>query len=196
MATVKDCLVITNPLPDGNGYTWTLASRLGEMISHLEAQFGSRDRSWTILGIEFCESGPRTWYPGNRGQIIIQLSRSASTDLVQALFQLAHESVHLLDPTAFSHATVLEEGLATHFSLQYIKQFHPNYTTNDTKYATAASLVAQLLNLSPMVIKNLRSKDIKISQITASQIVAVCPQLPKSVALALTTPFQSWTVTV
>lgn len=196
MATVEDCLVIANPLPDGNGYTWTLASWLGEMISQLEAQFGSCDRSWTILGIEFCESGSQTWFPGNRGHIIIQLSCSASTDLVQALFPLAHESVHLLDPTVFGFATVLEEGLATHFSLQYIKQFHPNYTTNDTKYATAASLVAQLLNLSPMVIKNLRTKGIKISQITASHLVAACPQLSKSVALALTTPFQSWTVGV
>jgi len=196
LATVEDCLVIANPLPDGNGYTWTLASRLGEMISHLEAQFGDRDRSWTILGIEFCKSGPQTWFPGNCGHIVIQLGCSATTDLVQALFQLAHESVHLLDPTVFGFGTVLEEGLATHFSLQYIKQFNPNYTTADTKYATAASLVAQLLNLTPMAIKSLRSKGIKISQITASQLVAACPQLPKSVVLALTTPFQSWTVTV
>lgn len=112
------------------------------------------------------------------------------------MFQLAHESVHLLDPTAFGFATVLEEGLATHFSLQYIKQFHPNYTTSNTKYATAASLVTQLLNLTPMVIKNLRSQGIKISQINASQLMAACPQLPKSAAIALSTPFQSWKVVV
>lgn len=193
MATVKDSLIIANPLPSGDGYTWTLASRLGEMIAYIEAQFGERDRSKTILGIEFCDSGPQTWFPGNRGHIVIQLGLSAKEDPVQALFQLAHESVHLLDPVVFGFATVLEEGLATHFSLQYIKQFHSNYTTSDQKYAAAARLVAQLLDIDPMVIKDLRSKGIKISQISASQLVAVCPQLPKSVALALSTPFQDWT---
>ncbi|MGJ5633257.1 hypothetical protein [Nostoc sp. CALU 1950] len=193
MATVKDSLVIANPLPSGDGYTWTLASRLGEMISHIEAQFGKRDRSWTILGIEFCESGPKTWFPGDCGHIIIQLGLSAKEDPVQALFQLAHESVHLLDPVVSGFGTVLEEGLATLFSLEYIKQFHPNYTTSDTKYADAARLTAHLLDITPMAIKELRSKGIKISQITASQLLAVCPQLPKSIALALATPFDNWT---
>lgn len=193
MATVEDSLVIANPLPSGNGYTWTLASRLGEMILDIESQFGERDRSWTILGIEFCESGPQTWFPGDCGHIIIQLGLSAKEDPVQALFQLAHEYVHLLDPVVFGFGTVLEEGLATHFSLEYIKQFHPNYTTSDTKYADAARLTAQLLNITPIAIKDLRSKGIKISQITASQLLAVCPQLPKPIALALATPFDNWT---
>lgn len=192
MATVKDSLVIANPLPSGDGYTWTLASRLGEMISDIEAQFGKRDRSWTILGIEFCDSGPKTWFPGDCGHIVIQLDLSAKEDPVQALFQLAHLSVHLLDPGVSSFATVLEQGLATHFSLQYIEQFNSNYTTSDTKYAAAARLTAQLLNINSIAIKELRSRGIKISQITASQLLAVCPKLPKSIALDLVTPFHNW----
>lgn len=32
MATIKDSLVIADQLPSGNGYTWTLASWLGEII--------------------------------------------------------------------------------------------------------------------------------------------------------------------
>ncbi|MEH2289305.1 hypothetical protein [Nostoc sp.] len=192
MATVQDSLVIANPLPSGDGYTWTLASRLGEIISDIEAQFGKRDRSWTILGIEFCDSGPKTWFPGDCGHIVIQLGSSAKEDPVQALFQLAHESVHLLDPVVSSFGTVLEEGLATYFSLQYIEQFHSNYTTSDMNYATAARLTAHLLDINPMAIKELRSRGIKIAQITASQLLAVCPKLPKSIALALVTPFHDW----
>lgn len=192
MATVQDSLVIANPLPSGDGYTWTLASRLGEMILNIEAQFGKRDRSWTILGIEFCDNGPQTWFPGDCGHIVIQLGPLAKEDQVQALYQLAHESVHLLDPIVFGFGTVLEEGLATYFSLQYIKQFHSSYTTSDPKYAAAARLTAQLLDINPMVIKDLRSRGIKISQITASQLLAVCPKLPKLIALALATPFDNW----
>lgn len=193
MATIDDSLVIAHPLPTGSGYTWTLTSRLGEMIEKMEAQFGSRDQSWTILGIEFCGHVPKTWFPGNCKHIIIQLGCSALVDPVQALFQLAHECVHLLDPGVFGSATVLEEGLATHFSLQYIKQFHSNYTTSDTKYAAAAGLAAQLLDKAPTAIKDLRLQGIKISHITASQLLLMCPQLPKSVARALATPFEDWT---
>lgn len=193
MVAIKDSLVIANRLPDGNGYTWTLASRLGEMILEVEAQFGNRDRSWTILGIEFCDSGPRIWFPGDCGHIIIQLGFSAKEDSVQALFQLAHESVDLLDPVVLGYANVLEEGLATHFSLQYIKQFHSNYISSDPKYAAAAELTAHLLNLNPMSIKQLRSKGVKIAEVTTNQILAVCPKLPKSIALELATPFDNWT---
>jgi hypothetical protein len=162
------------------------------MILEIEAQFGKRDRSWTILGIEFCDTGPQTWFPGDCGHIIIQLGLSAREDLVQALFQLAHESVHLLDPVVYNFGTVLEEGLATHFSLQYIKEFHPHYTTSDPKYAAAARLAAHLLDINPTAIKELRSRGIKIAEISASQLLAVCPKLPKSIVLALVTPFHDW----
>ena len=192
MVAIKDSLVIANRLPDG-GYTWTLASRLGEIILDVEAQFGKRDRSWTILGIEFCDSGPRIWFPGNCGHIIIQLGLSAKEDLVQALFQLAQESVHILDPVVLGYGNVLEIGLATHFSLRYIKQFNSDYTISDPKYGAAAELTAHLLKLNPMSIKQLRSKGVKIAEITASQLLAVCPKLPQSIALELATSFDNWT---
>jgi hypothetical protein len=192
LATIKDSLITANPLPSGSGYTWTLASRLGEMIELIEEQFGERDRSWTILGIEFYDTGPQTWFPGDCGHIIIQLGLLAKQDLVQALFQLAHEAVHLLDPVR--SATVLEEGLATYFSLQYIKEFRPNFINSDRKYMAAARLTADLLNLNPLTIKTIRSRGIKISEITDYHLLAVCPKLPKSLAVALATPFDDWTV--
>jgi hypothetical protein len=192
MAIIHDPLIITNRLPSKTGYTWTLASRLGEMIEYMEAEFGQRDRSWTILGIEFAEDGPQIWFPGDCGHMIIQLNYSTLVDEVRALFQLAYQCIHLLDPAVFGSATVLEEGLATHFSLQYIKQFHSNYSTGDTKYAAAGGLAAQLLYNSPISIKNLRSQGIKIWQITASQLLQECPQLSKSVARTLATSFQDW----
>ena len=46
-------LLVAQRLPDGSGYTWTLASRLGEMLHMAEELFGPRDCSYTILGIEF-----------------------------------------------------------------------------------------------------------------------------------------------
>ena len=43
-------------LPDGNGYTWTLPFRLGDMLHMAEELFGTRDSSYTIHAIEFVDN--------------------------------------------------------------------------------------------------------------------------------------------
>ena len=50
---INSDLLVTQPLPNDNGYTWTLASLLGDMLHIAEELFGPRDLSYTILGIEF-----------------------------------------------------------------------------------------------------------------------------------------------
>lgn len=56
MAVVHDNLVVARPLAGGSGYTWTMASRSGEILQTLEERYGPRDHSFTLLGVEFCES--------------------------------------------------------------------------------------------------------------------------------------------
>jgi hypothetical protein len=48
---------------------------------------------------------------------IVQLSNESRDNRDQALFQLAHETVHVLSPVDVGTTTALEEGLATYFSL-------------------------------------------------------------------------------
>lgn len=107
MATVHDKLIVARPLE--GGFTWTLASRLGQMLRDVETLFGPRNPKFTILGIEFREGQPMIWFPGDCGHIVIQLGTSAMMDHDRALFQLAHECVHLLDPV--KEANTLEEAL-------------------------------------------------------------------------------------
>ena len=59
---INSDLLITQPMSDG---TWTLASRLGDMLHMAEELFVSRDCSYTILGIEFASDVPKIWYPRN-----------------------------------------------------------------------------------------------------------------------------------
>ena len=118
---VNSQLLVTQRLPDGSGYTWTLASRLGEMLQMAEALFGQRDSSYTILGVEFTVGIPQIWYPGNCKHIIIQLDQSAATDMLQACYQMAHEIVHLLSPTGGNNANNFEEGVACYFAAYYLK---------------------------------------------------------------------------
>src|SRR3990167_6713780 len=100
--------------PITSGYTWTLTSRLGSLLQLAESQFGARDKDYTILGIEFGSTGPFIWYPGNCKNIAIQLSLESLKSEHCALYELAHECIHLLSPTGKKNANVLEEGLATY----------------------------------------------------------------------------------
>jgi len=78
---IETDLIVAHRLPTNNGYTWTLASRLGGMLRDAEDKFGERDRSYTILSIEFCGDFPQVWYPANCRQVVIQLTESCLTNL-------------------------------------------------------------------------------------------------------------------
>ena len=150
-------LIFAAPLPNGDGYTWTLPSRLGAFLRKIEEQYGERDKSWTILGIEFENNGPQIWYPGNCKNISIQLAPNALQNEMLACYQLAHEAVHLLAPSGGRRAPLLEEGLATAFSEEIVlKEFNATNVTPSGKYSIAADKVRNLLSIDPNAIKKLR----------------------------------------
>jgi hypothetical protein len=110
---IETDLLFASPLADGSGYTWTLSSRLGEMLRLAEERFGPRDPTYTLLGFEFAGEYPQLWFPGDCRHIVIQLTPECATDTIQACYQLSHECVHLLAPSDGRNANNLEEGLAT-----------------------------------------------------------------------------------
>ncbi|CAK1737898.1 IrrE N-terminal-like domain-containing protein [Vibrio crassostreae] len=150
----------TQELPSKDGYTWTLASRLGAMLIEVEGLYGERDKSWTFVGLEFEENGPQNWFPGNCGNIVIQLNTNAINDEVLAHYQLAHEVVHLLAPSGERGAPVIEEGLATMYSENYLSASYgiTDYSkfTNLDSYIEAARLVRELLAFDSDAIRKLR----------------------------------------
>jgi hypothetical protein len=194
MATVLDNLVVARPCPPGCGctYTYTLASPTGEIIQLLEDRYGPRDRSFTLLGIEFCGPRPQTWFPNNCQHVVIQLSESAMNDEVRALYQLAHECVHLLDPVVFAQASVFEEGVATLFSAEYVKRLNLTCLSGDAKYDAAAGLAQEALALSPNVIRELRSQGKRFSGFTVEQMRSVCQRLTEPKCRLLCAKFQTW----
>ena len=136
----------------GCAFSWTLASRMGHILRFAEARYGPRDRNWTLLGVEFTSRpAPQVWYPtfdGIGDSVIVQLTRSAATDETRALFQLSHEVVHLLSPAGpGAKASVLEEGLATYTSLEYLdaigKGVGPGYISSP-RYEAAYRAISPL----------------------------------------------------
>jgi hypothetical protein len=195
LANVHDNLIIAFPCPPESGcaYTFTLASHLGQMLEMAEQRFGPRDRSYTILGFEFRAGLPQIWFPGDGMNVIVQLDSSSMNDPNLPLFQMAHECIHLLTPVLSANASVLEEGLATYFSKEYMAVHMGGvWLTGDQKYDRAEVLARKLLLLNADAIKALRELVPVISRATAQDLLKICPSLPPHLAEQLVVTFQSW----
>ena len=188
--------LLSHPIPKGN--TWTLTSRLGKILSIAEKEFGERDKSWTILGIEFTDAEqPSIWYPfGYKAKnIIIQLTRNTSRNELKALYQLAHEVFHTLSPNAEVKTNMLEEGLATYFSIKALQEMgfkiSPQYIAAK-KYKKAYQLVAQLYKKHPetsQLIQSLRRQELKLSELSADDIKIFFSNIDQGLARQLANKF-------
>lgn len=173
------------------GFTWTLASRLGQMLAEAETLFGERDKSFTILGIEFGEEIPRLWYPYHGKYIVIQLDMEALNSSTQACFQLAHETIHLLSPNGGEPTTVLEEGLAVYFSQIYMEKYfqQPTWNARHASYIDAVQAFRRLIALNPNVIKEIREQEPFIGNIAPEMLKSTCPDIDQETIAALCRPF-------
>ncbi|MDL5405677.1 hypothetical protein [Enterobacter hormaechei] len=146
-----------------NTYSWTLGTRMGQFLAEIETLYGARDTTWTLLGFEFNEGRPNIRFSGYpvRRQIIIRLGEKAFKSAPQAIYQLAHECIHLLAPVVGGDAPVLEEGLATMYSEDKVKALYPSpqdaIRTSSQNYIDAAARVRELLQLEPDAIRKLRA---------------------------------------
>ena len=174
------------------GYSWTLATVLGEALLKAEEFFGCRDKRYTLLGIDYAKKGG-SWFPGNCKHIIIHLSQECLTDRQDAYLQLSHATIHLLSPTGKRSANNLEEGLAHYFSAYYMNSIfgdgwwhHKILSRNHRK---AFQTCSKLLSLDKDAIKKLREIQPTISKITSDQILNLYPTLPKEDADFLSRKF-------
>ncbi len=186
LVEIDDSLLLARPIT--GGFTYTLASYLGALLTQVEGEFGPRNRAFTILGIEFREGVPQLWFPGNCGHVVIQLSTSAMNDMNRALFQLSHEVVHLLDPSP-GGTNSLEEGLATDFSLRYMASRGLASFTGDQRYDRVRQLVRMAFRERSTMAKQIRADYGAWKSITAQQILTLLPELPLADAEELARPF-------
>lgn len=177
-------------LPTNDGCTWTLVSRLGQMLEEAESLYGPRDRDWTPIGVEFGPGSPRLWYPGNCRNVAIQLAMNAVDNNAVACYQLAHECVHLLAPTGAAKAPVIEEGLATVFSEDYAcRVFRLQGPTDWPSYIEAATKVRQLLAIDSQAIKLLRAIEPSFVKMTSATFASAGLDVPATLVSELLAPF-------
>jgi hypothetical protein len=178
---IKEELFVTQHLSSNDCYSWTITTRLGDILRKAEKMFGVRDIAYTILGVEFISSDqPHIWYPKNCKQIVIRLNENAAKNVNQALYQLAHETIHCLSPTGKSNANILEEGLATFFSEWYMNQNGFGFwAPTRPEYVNALILVKQLILIDEEIIKKVRVNKPVISEITSDDFLQINPTIDR-----------------
>ncbi|AXY01308.1 hypothetical protein L2726_004737 [Vibrio parahaemolyticus] len=107
-------------LPINKPALWQLQQ---ELMSEAEALFGTRDESKVIYQPDWHVDGPHIRYSANKDGAFAELSFAAQTNWRLAVYQLAHETVHLLDQHGGQQTILLEEGAAVRFSLDMMDKY-------------------------------------------------------------------------
>ena len=182
-----------DPLEDESGYTWSHTTILGDLLFTAERKYGARDKSWTILGIEICGLHPQIWYPrSSEGArfVSVMLSDAARMNPRQAVFQLAHEVIHLLAPVGRrGSGLVIEEGLATANSRAESINRQLYMTPQGEDCLRAESLLGEFLSLHPDGIRRLREIAPSFEDFSPDLIRGTCEGTPQALAAELCKPF-------
>jgi hypothetical protein len=155
-----------------------------EALKYAESLLGVRQEA-RFNGFKYWDEDKQPELSGNAEiGYTIYISTSAIENETEAIFQISHEVIHLLSPTTFDNVSVLEEGLATFFSLFYLKHLGLKETANSylkhlsseskyLKYYDAYKRIEIIDNLFGEI-KALReaNKEIKFSDITGDNLIS------------------------
>ena len=169
--------------PDGT-YSLTLAQLTSVFIAEIERQLGPRDPNYTYVGLEFDttpNAKPRICflnigYPGHEtdngsNHIVIRLTADAQDDANIAIWQLARQCVHLIDPwnteVEGRPTNYLEAGLAAWYQNTIIQGI-----PLEPAYEEARSLVAPYMPGLAEVVKHLRMEHgVRIGEIDGPDLL-------------------------
>ena len=129
----------TNPRDDPPGL-WKLQ---WELLSVAESVLGPRDSSKKIYQPKFTHDGPGIRNTPELDGAFVELNRVAECSWPETVFEMAHETVHLLNPIP-GNANNLEEGVAVAFSLGVQQLYGVSVQTSMKSYLYALQLVAIL----------------------------------------------------
>ena len=144
---------------------------MGTHPSNLTQHLGppNYDDKYMLGDIYYHRDGPEIFYPYGKTYskkiIDIRLGDNAVNNLKLSLWQLAHESVHLFDPSGFINANYLEEGIATWYQMKIY-----SFPLTISKYQLAKDLVEKHSGVILPGVKKLRSQGYKINSISVQQL--------------------------
>lgn len=193
----------TRPADDCEG----LKKLQKDLLDWAEELFGQRDGGWMICPPDFDldDDQPHIYYPKPFAKKLVQIKLvpEANDKWPIALYQMAHEVIHLLNPkekdleTGFrDSANVLEEGVACAFSFYVLRRCNIKVELykNESKlsYRQAHKLVARLQSGDIAAAKRIRREipaGTSFSAVTANDLIRIFPCLDRDHAHALTSKF-------
>ena len=114
-----------------------------ELLTMAQSILGGRDLSKVLSRPQFTDSGPHIRNTPTLDGACAELSRAAEFNWPEVVFEMAHETVHLLNPIP-GNTNNLEEGVAVAFSL-YVQPFYGICVPiDDAPYLYAFQLASML----------------------------------------------------
>lgn len=115
-----------------------------DLLTLAESNLGRRDKTKKIYLPAFDPAGPRLINTPTLDGAYAQLSANAAGFWPTAVYELAHETVHLLNPTV-AYTNWFEEGIAVAFSILALEQYSlPTQLPSLATYLEALVLVQAL----------------------------------------------------
>jgi hypothetical protein len=180
--------VFSKELPEKSGVAvWQLQIFL---LQEAEKIFGIRDTEKIVYQPTFSNNdkeGPMIMNKHNSDGAWAQLSVNSKAYWPCTLYELAHETVHLLNPV-LGNTNYLEEGVAVAFSIEMSESEtnHP-MTTEDPIYLEAYRLVKLLPNNMYESVKMIRDKCGSLGEASAADLIELFPGLDPQIIKQLCT---------
>ena len=165
---------------------WALQQSL---LSIAEAALGARDTSKKIYQPGFADDGPHVRNTPELDGAFAELSRNSECYWHTAIYEMAHETVHLLDPVP-GNGNYLGEGVAVAFSVyvQTLFRLQPQ-PIGLASYRHALELVCRLPNGPLEAARQVRAAIGALSQVTAQHLEDLFPDIDRETLLNLPAPF-------
>ena len=177
----------TEPINDPGGL-WKLQA---ELLAMAESLYGHRDQSFRIFQPQFCENGPNIRIEYIPRGAYAQLSYNGRFYWPTVVYELAHETVHLLNPVKQGEANYLEEGVAVAFSIYVQKAYGVGIQRPSIpSYVYALSLVEALPNKPLTSAGRIRREFGRFSHVSKDDLVKLFPEMDVDVANHLSDRFK------
>ena len=160
-----------------------------DLLSIAEAALGARDTSKKIYQPKFADNGPHTRNTTELDGAFAELSRNSECYWPTAINEMAHETVHLLDP-APGIGNYLCEGVAVAFSVyaQTILGLQPQ-PVGLSSYRHALELVRRLPNGPLEAARQVRASVGALREVTTRHLEDLFPDVDREALSTLAASF-------
>ncbi len=164
---------------------WTLQL---ELLAKAEEQLGPRDPTKKIYQPQFTDNGPMLRNTPGLDGAYTELSHAAENFWATAVFEMAHETVHLLNPTV-GNTNYFEEGIAVYFSLTLAPDYNEYIRNSNSAYCEALSLVEELSEGPLETGSQVRERFGSLSNVSAANLEDLCPSAERELVIRLVREF-------